>query len=621
MSIKRVDEDLQKRYSKFAQRERELTVYDDEFSKDYTNESDKNTWQKIQDRFFETRSKAIITGAVFLGVLILALVSGIMIVYFQNSFFKQEGVSLSVVAPKSADSNQLVEITFNYENKNQASLQNAEIKVGFGKYFVPIKEQQNLKMAGLNNGVIEIGKINPFSQGKITIAGHFVGPENFVENVEGKLNYQPEKTSTTYSISGKAVTMITSSPIVIDFESPKEIVTGTELDLKITCINTSRQTIKNIKLTIEYPNSFTFKNAEPNFVQNKVWFIDELASQGKQEFRLRGILAGDLNTSQKFKAQVETQADQGNIVYAINEYSPTIISAPIVITQQTDNKVVFAGNTVYYTIKFFNNSKLPIRDAILNLTFDSRVLNFEKLDLNKKGYYKDETKTITWKASDLPALKLLEPNDSGEVSFFIPLKENLPIQDSKDNNFTIETKAFIDSEDIPSPIRANKTILSNSLITKVGTFVPFQVTGKYKEGELPPRFGKETTYTLTMEVGSYNNDLKDAEISAILPTGVVWKGAVLGEKKEGLTFNERANILNWKIGGITHGEGLLFPTQKISFDVSIVPSPDQIGKELVLMQEIVFKGMDIFTQSEISIKHDRKTTNLEDGTSNGIVVE
>lgn len=617
MPIIDIKEDLQKRDSQYAKRKREETIYDEELlNRNYSNVSEQNAWQKVQDRFFNTKARAIITGTVILGILTVILISTVMIVRFQNSFFQEQNVFLSVDAPKSINSNQLTEITFTYENQNRASLSNAEIKISFGKYFVPVKDQENLKMTGVNNGVITIGNITSFYKGKVKIAGYFVGPEKFLENIEGKLNYQPEKTSATYSTTGKGVTVITSSPIVIDFESPEEIVTGSDLDLKITCTNTSRQEIKNIKLVIDYPETFTFKNVNPSFVQDKVWFIDTLPAQGKEEFSLRGILAGDIGTFQKFKAQVETQATQDNVIYASNEYSPTIITPPIALSQKASTDIVYPGETIQYTVKFTNTSKIPIRDAILNLTFDSQVLDFEKLNLDKKGSFNEENKTITWKASDVKSLKLLEPNDSGEVSFSVNLKSDLSIREPKDTNFTIETKAFIDSEDIPTPVRSNKTILTNSLLVKVGTYVPFSVTGKYKSGELPPKVGNETVYTLTMEVGSYSNDLKNTEIFAVLPTGVVWKGNVKGDKKDNLNFNERSNTLDWKIGGVTHGDGVFSPTQKISFDVAINPSSDQINKEVVLIKEIILNAEDVFTGETISLKNNQKTTNLDTDDEN-----
>ncbi len=611
MPLKKIREDLPKKYSKYAQREHEKTSYHEEKFEE-RNLNNKNAWDRLRDRFFATRVKAIISGAIILLIVTIISLSTAAFVYFQQSFFKQENVSLILTAPKSADSNQLVEITFEYENKNRASLSEGEIKVEFGKYFVPVQNQENLKVAGLNNGVIEIGKINPHSKKEITIAGHFVGPEGFVENIQGNLSYQPEDTSVIYSTLGKASTTITSSPIVINFDSPKEIVAGSSVDLIITCTNTSRESIHDVKLIIDYPKNFSFAESEPSFVQDKVWFINELPPQEEVQFNLRGILSGDIGTFQKFQAQVETQATQENIVYAVHEYAPKIISSPIILSQQVSDNVIYAGDSINYTVKFFNNSNVPIRDAILKLSFEDEVLNFNELDLDKKGFYDSKNKTILWKASDVPALKLLEPNDSGEVRFNIVLKERLPIQDTTDTNFTIQTKASIDSEDIPTPIRDNKTILTNLLLVKIGTEVPFEITGKYKEGELPPRVGKETTYTLTMEVGSQNNDLKDAEISAVLPTGVFWKENVEGAKKDSLSFNERANTMNWKIGGITHGEGLLTPTQKISFDVSIIPSVDQINKSPVLMREIMFKATDIFTGQIISKSYGTKSTSLED---------
>ncbi len=612
MPLKKIQEDLPKKYSKYARRRPEKTSYHEEKFEEDVQKKQKTVWERLYDRLFATKIRAIISGVIILLIVIIISLSVVGFVYYQRSFFKQENVSLILTAPDSAKSNDLVEIAFEYTNKNRASLSNAEIKVEFGKYFIPIEDQSSFKVASLNSGVIEVGNIRSYGKGKITIAGYFVGPENFIENVQGTLSYQPAKTSAIYSTQGKSSTTINSSPIVIDFDSPQEIVSGSSLDLIISCRNTSRESIKNIKLIMEYPDNFSFKSEKPDFAQDKVWFIGELLPQEEKEFRLKGVLSGKIGTFQKFKAQVETQATERSVVYAIHEYAAKIINAPIALSQYTNQEVVYAGNELNYTVEFSNDANIPIRDAILKLQFEDEVLDFSELKLDRKGFYDKKNKTIIWKASDVPALKLLEPNESGEVNFTIPVKKELPIQDTTDANFTIETRASIDSEDIPSPIRDNKTILTNVLLIKLGSYVPFEVTGKYKEGELPPRVGKETIYTLTMEVGSYNNDLKEVEISAVLPTGVSWKKNVTGDKKDKLSFNERANAMVWKVGGVTHGEGFLSPTQKISFDVSIIPSVDQAGKSPILIKDINLDFMDVFTGENFYKDYLTKTINLKE---------
>lgn len=615
MAIKKVKEDLYKSNSKYAKREHNETVYKGSEFEDGSNQDNQSNWQGIQDRLLGTRAKAIVVGATALSIIAIISLMVAAFVYFQRTFFIQDNVQLQVIAPETADSNQLVEIVFAYENNNRASLSEAEIKVNFGKYFIPISDQQNFRSAGLSNGVISIGNIEQYSKSKISLAGHFVGPEDSVENIIGDLYYKPEKTNVIYSTQGRSATTITSSPIVIDFDSPKELVSGSNLDLKITAKNTSRQTIRNIKLIIDYPNTFSLQKAEPSFAQNNTWFIDELAPQDEISVNLKGILGGDLGMAQKFKAQVETQAGQGGIVYAIHEYAPIIIGSPIILDQKISgikNDIAYVGNILSYSMSFLNDSELPIRDAIIKVFLKSEVLDFSELDLDRIGYYDSKNKSITWKASDIPALKLLEPHDSGEVHFTIPVTENFPIDDTTDTNFVIETQISIDSEDIPSPIRNNKTILTNSHLVKVGAQIPLTITGQYKSGVLPPQVGKKTTYTFTIEAGSHNNDLKDAVVSAVLPTGVTWEGNVSGDKEDNFVFNERSNSFTWNIGGITHGEGLLLPAKKVSFDVSIIPSIEQTGSSPVLIKDINLKAIDLFTNTEASVNHLQKTTFLEE---------
>ncbi|MEN8252330.1 MAG: hypothetical protein ABFQ53_02015, partial [Patescibacteria group bacterium] len=248
-----------------------------------------------------------------------------------------------------------------------------------------------------------------------------------------------------------------------------------------------------------------------------------------------------------------------------------------------------------YNIHFTNDSEIPLRDAIVSLQLESEVLDFEELQLKEKGDYDSKNKKITWKASDVPALKTLRPKDSGTVSFSVPVLKKLPIESPDDYNFSISTLALIDSEDIPEALRENKTVLSNMLTVPVGAKVILssQIKSEDAEGGML-KVGKKSTYEIIFSVDSINNDISDALVTMSLPTYINYES---GDKE--FEHNERTNEITWEIGDVAHGAGITSEQEKGKISVSIVPSIEQAGESPVFVKEQILTAKDVFTEMEL----------------------
>jgi hypothetical protein len=243
-------------------------------------------------------------------------------------------------------------------------------------------------------------------------------------------------------------------------------------------------------------------------------------------------------------------------------------------------------------------------------------LDFANLDLFDSGDYDAEKKEIIWKASDVPELKTLNPNDSGVVKFNIPVLKNFPIETIDDKDFSIVTLAAIDSKDIPSELRTNKTVLSNVLALPVGAKIVFNSSKEYLEGEKQPTVNKKTTYKINFSIDNINNDIKDTVVKAKLPTHIKF------ESGDGVDFNERTNEIIWNAGDIQSGAGLTSKNIETEFIISIIPSIDQLDEELILIKEQYLYAMDEFAGVEITeIGKVLTTQHLEGLENHGIVIK
>lgn len=610
MPLKELEKDIQSRDSKAKLREHNKTVYNEWQSKE--EDVKESAWQQIADRMKNTRIKAIITGGIIITVIVVLLLMVVSFVFFQKGFFARDRVTLSVESLQNVESNKITEVVFSYENDNRAHLSDAEIVVRFGDYFIPEENQENFTRVSDSQGVITLGTIKGGEKGRLVLAGHFAGPRGASGDVAGTLRYTPERTSTRYDVNARATSTITSSPIAIEIDSPIEIVSGNLVDIAVKIQNTNTDTLSKLKFTLDMPESFSFYDAQPRASHGSVWLIDTLLPQSEVVIHVRGGLDAPIGSVQRFGAEVGTQESGGAYVsYANTLYSPRIVRSPIIVNQKVESQnpgVVYAGEILRYHVTFKNDSNISLRDSVVTLNLDGEVLNYGSLELMGVGDYDQANQRIVWKASDVPALKVLGPQESGEVSFMVTVKNQLPVQDENDHHFSVISVASIDSNDIPSQLRENKTVLSNVMTLPVGAKVMLSSALQYRDGANPPAVGKKTTYTVAMKAESINNDIADTIVHIPLPTHTKFEGSTSDE----LTFNERTNEVVWNLGDVVHGTGVTRSAREISFDISIVPSVEQVETKPLLVKEQVLSAKDRFTGFLVKDSSDHITTGSHD---------
>ncbi|MFA6896074.1 MAG: hypothetical protein WC242_02570 [Candidatus Paceibacterota bacterium] len=68
--------------------------------------------------------------------------------------------------------------------------------------------------------------------------------------------------------------------------------------------------------------------------------------------------------------------------------------------------------------------------------------------------------------------------------------------------------------------------------------------------------------------------------------------------------------LLWQIKEIKAGTGQTSSVKQIIFKVNSIPSPTQIGSNLILTEEAQVHGKDMFTQQDLGAKIDQLKTSL-----------
>lgn len=557
------------------------------------------------------------------------LVVGIMVavVMIRKSAFSENRVSITLIGMENAGSNEQVEYRLVYKNENRVKLKDAQIFLNYSDNFKP-EGGGGLEIDNANNSHIALGDLAPYSQGEKTITGKFFAPAEAVVYLNANLEFTPSNFSSKFQSLNKIGVNIKTSPLDVEVEAPLDVISGKKIDYVVNYRNLSPNKYSNVKIQAVYPREFNFTSANPPAsLGNETWSIGDLESGARGKIVISGNISGVRNDSKIVFVSISADNEKGEtVVFGTKEKVTKIIASPLFIYQLANDKeniTIDAGDSVYYDILFGNVGEIGLREAIVTMEIKSKIVDYAKLKAGK-GFFNEASKTITWKASEIRELAILEPGSEKSFRFEIPILKYLPVKDEEDKNFTLDTLVKIDSPDIPTPITENKIISSNRLELKLNSPINLDVKGFYKDanienfGPIPPTLNQETAYALHWKVTNVSNDLGNAQVTSFLPTGVKWTGKVYPEEEKGnLVYDERTNQLTWNLGKLKNGVGVTSSHREVSFQVSITPQINQVGKMVVLLDKSIFTGKDLFTNNDLKFEVDKKDTEFNEDPSIG----
>lgn len=565
------------------------------------------------DASLHKKRKWILVSLGALGIIALVVAA----FFVRNMLFADTKVSVTIDGPKNVASAESVTFSLQYANNNWVGLHNAEIILSYPDNFQPdTKKDWNVADTRV---IIPLGDISSRSTARINVTGKFFGSKGDLLYLDAVLRYSPSQMSEIFSHDTRYGVEISTSPIRFEMNAPKMIATGDTAEYLIDYENQSDENFSNIRIRAEYSDSFKFVSADPSPSEgNSVWYIGDLAGKTRGKIRVSGILSGERDEVKPVKFSIGYLQGNGDFLsYNTVEQLTKIVASPLAITQSVNDSrdvMTTLGSLLTYKIAYKNEGNIGFRDAIITFDFDTSVLDFSRIQ-KRNGYFDAEKNRLIWKASDIAELAVLDPGESGEIIFSIPVQTE--ISNISGKHFGIRTIARIDSPDVPTPAGANKIIASNALNVRLNSAIDFTVKGRYYDasvensGPIPPKVGMQTTYVLTLRLTSSFNDLSGARVVASLPSGVRFTGKISPES-ETVTFNSRTNELVWEIGSFSAGSQEM--NREVNVQVSVIPEPSDVDKEIRLMNRAIFFAKDTFTGEEIKREQGEKTTALPEDT-------
>lgn len=591
------------------------------------------TWNQPQ-KGLSPKAKRNIWIGVSVFFLIALIIGGVWgYKWWLKNAFHQDRVSIYFEGPKEADSTQPSKYIIHYKNENRVTLKNAEIQLSYAENFQPT-DNVNLKFLSPTASKIFIGDIKPMSEQTVELKGIFYAPKDFPVYIRAALNFIPSNGSEKLTMENQIGVNITAAPVFLSVGAPQSAADGDSVVYVIDYKNLDIRQLSNVQVQVEFPAGFAFKSAQPIATEkNSSWYLGNIEPNQSGKITIQGKLTGAEGETKDIVVSLgRSGSDNKFVVYSKQELSTHMVSPILTVKQSLEGKtddIINAGEVLKYVVEFQNTGNIGLRDAIVTAKVDGKILDYSKLNV-EGGSFDGDSGIITWKASDVPALSIINPKAGGQVRFFIPVKEIIPVDGKLDKNFVVTSTAKIDSPDIPTPVDSNKIIGSNQIELRLASKVLFDTKGYYSDsnvknsGPIPMTTGQETTFALHWIITSVSNDISGAKVTSSLPSGVRWTGQVFpaGEK---ILYNPRTNQLIWNAGDVAAGSGVLGKPREVIFQVAVKPQASQVGQPIVLLNKSTFEAKDTFVLTDVTLEGAQKDTQLyEDpnvGASNGKVAQ
>ncbi|PJE51150.1 MAG: hypothetical protein COV29_02660 [Candidatus Yanofskybacteria bacterium CG10_big_fil_rev_8_21_14_0_10_36_16] len=555
-------------------------------------------------RGFKFGIKHVIAGA----VLIVAV--GVLFFFLGRSSFSESKVNVGIDGPSEVKGGEFVTYKVSYENNNRVDLIDAKLTFTYPADSIVIVDEE---IIDLNNKVIDIGKIGAGEQGEREFTAYIVGDRGNIKQVKAVLSFQPGNLVTTIAKEASTTTTITSLPISLTLVAPPTAVNGQDVSYILDYRNETEEDFEDVLIEIELPDTFRVFTTKPIYNKGEnVWLIPRLRAGEGSRISISGILIGDERDSKTISATVRRKVStpEGETYIDFERVTAsTAIASPFLSISATVNGVeeyvARLRETLRYEIKFKNNTTRDLLGVGLSAKLDGEM--FDLTSVESDGFFDSRLNTVYWNASVVPQLGVLRANQTGSVKFTVRLKEEFPGGVIGSQNSLVKITPRIETTNVPPDLGVDRLIAEDELLTRIATNLSFRQELYVDDfewgssGPWPPKVDEKTTLTIRWSVANPVNLIAPAEITGQLLPGVEWVGNTRSNVTGTLPqYDSNSNSIFWDIGSVPGGVGTSFPPYEAYFQISIVPSINQINSPADLLKETIFTGRDTITSQEIT---------------------
>lgn len=541
-------------------------------------------------------SKKII---LILVVIIVALVAVFLL--YRASMFSKEILKLEILGPDTAKLGDEIEYTVVYKNNGNFVLEKPKLT-----FILP---ENSLTEDGKLMFVQNLDDIYPGVQQSVKFKTRLLGKDGDFKTAKASLSYVPKNITATYESDTSFITKIDASPITLDFDLPTKAEQGKTLQYSVNYFSNVDYPLENLSIKIDLVPGFDFVSSDPVSLDNSEWKLATLNKAQGGRINITGKVTDGTSQNLNFSAELGMWQQGSFIVIKQTTVQVQIIQPLLYISQQINGSASYVatpGETLHYQIFFTNIGSTPFDNLFLVARIDGSALDLSTLQPGNGGQVQSNDNMIIWGSGQVSALRRLDVQQQGEVSFDIKVKSDWS-PSSTDANSAIITDEI------------NISQITQKFTIKVSSGLVISQKGYYKSddisnsGLIPPEVGKATNYTINWEIKDYVSDVKNVKVKATLPKNVTLTGKIMPQdESKNFSFDSVSREIVWSAGDITAGTGVTGDPITLSFQISLTPDSSQKGSVAPLIGSVQISGENQFTNTTVTSQDSGVDTSLPD---------
>lgn len=552
--------------------------------------------------------KAVIIFGVTFFVVAVGIASAFL--FWGNNNFSGNNISIKTTGPISVGGGEEFPFEITIANQNAAPIREASLFIEYPNGTKSaIETNQDLPLEHMKIETIGANELV-----KIPLRAVMYGEEDEELEIKARIEYRVEGSNATFEKkSDPLIFKISTSPVVITFNSVDRISSGQEFEMILKVRSNSPSELKNILVKTTYPSGFDFVSSDPDTVSGEdTWGIDVLEPNEEKTLTIKGILTGGENEVRSFDAiagvandrDVNTIASQLAAAHREVTIEQPFLDVRMSINSSSDNTVVVnEAQAAYVNVEFTNTLETALYDGKIIIEMGGNAL--DEFNLREvSGFYDSNNNTITWDGASDKFLEEILPGESVAVRFFLDPKRNIGRAPEITLDVTFNGERRIFSSDVPENLTGivSRTIKYES-VPEIDSEVLYSNGPFANTGPIPPIAEMVTQYTYEISVDSGVNDITDAELTAVIPPYVSWLDLYQGDGVA--SYNATTRTMKWDIGNMDSNEN-----KTLYIQVSLRPSLSQVGSRPTLLESQRLKATDRFTGTTIRVDNAALTTTL-----------
>jgi len=428
-------------------------------------------------------------------------------------------VEVNISGPATAKAGEEITYTVTCKNTGNVVLKNPELVFNYPSFSLPEKSLVE---------TITLGEsLYPNEEKVLNFKAQLFGTEGEKREAKTWLNYSTARQpAITMSKVANFSSLISEVPIDLILDIPKKIPispkTESEFIFRIRYFSLIDHPISNLKLSINFPFDFTFKESIPPKTEEQKWEIPKLEYLGGKEVEITGSFprGQEIGKEMDFRAQLFINLHGQDVLLKEGLTRSVTYEPDFLFSQKINNQekyFPYPGEKLYYQIYFKNIQDKPLRDLVLTNVLEGNLFDLSTIEAPLGTFHKGGN-SISWDGEKISQLRYLTPGEEGKVEFWVQLKEDYKPKDLTETNALIKNRVILAGFEAEFRNRVNSQIK----ISQEGYF-----KDKYgffeNPGQHPPRVNETTHYTIVWKLENYYNWIENVRIKASLPSGVYFR--------------------------------------------------------------------------------------------------